>query len=132
MAKKKEGVTDDVTQPNLEMEDLDFGELEEAPAKKEKPKKEPPKPKPPKKETGDTADEVVGMSSDVPVKMTAVLGKKKMLLRDLLKLKVGQSINLERAPNEFVDLVANGKLVARGELVEIDGQLGVRIIKLLK
>ena len=55
-----------------------------------------------------------------------------MKLKDLLKLKVGHAIDLERAPNEFVDLTANGKVIARGELVEIDGKLGVRIIKMLK
>ncbi|MBI5300302.1 MAG: FliM/FliN family flagellar motor switch protein, partial [Deltaproteobacteria bacterium] len=81
---------------------------------------------------GDFVDEAVHMSEDMPVKLVAVLGKKNILLKDLLRLKVGQSIDLERAPNEFVDLMANGKLVARGELVEIDGKLGVRIIKMLK
>ena len=77
-------------------------------------------------------EEAVSLSSDVPVKLVAVLGKKQVVLKDLLKMKVGQTIDLDRPPNEFVDLTANGKLVAKGELVEIDGKLGVRIIKMLK
>lgn len=71
-------------------------------------------------------------SEDIPVRLVAVLGKKNVVLKDLLKFKVGQTIDLERSPNEFVDLEANGKLVAKGELVEIDGKLGVRVIKILK
>lgn len=80
----------------------------------------------------DLDEEVVSLSEDVPVKLSAVLGKKNMVLKDLLKFKVGQTIDLERPANEFVDLVANGKVVARGELVEIDGKLGVRIIKMIR
>lgn len=81
---------------------------------------------------GGLIDEAVSLSSDVPVKLVAVLGKKQIVLKDLLKMKVGQTIDLDRPPNEFIDLTANGKLVAKGELVEIDGKLGVRIIKMLK
>lgn len=77
-------------------------------------------------------DEFLEFSEGVPVKLACVLGEKKLALKDLLKFKVGQTIDLDRAPNEFVDLMANGKVVAKGELVEIDGKLGVRIIKLLK
>lgn len=113
MAKKK-----DFSEEATEM-DIDLGELEEG----SKPKKEM---------KGDVTDTVADMTEDLPIHLVAVLGRKKMALGDLLKLKVGQSIHLDRAPNEFVDIEANGKLVARGELVEIDGKLGVRIIKLLK
>lgn len=77
-------------------------------------------------------DEILEFSEEVPVKLACVLGEKKLALKDLLKFKVGQTIDLDRPPNEFVDLMANGKVVAKGELVEIDGKLGVRIIKLLK
>ena len=79
-------------------------------------------------ETLDMSD----LSADVPVKLVAVLGKKSISLKDLFQLKQGQVIDLERPPSEVVDLVANGQLVGRGELVEIDGKLGVRILKMLK
>ena len=115
---KKNVTEEDVTQAGLDITDLETEEKEEAPLKT--------------KGSEELTDEVVAMSDDVPVKLVAVLGRKNMVLKDLLKLKVGQAINLERAPNEFVDLVANGKLIARGELVEIDGKLGVRVIKMIK
>ena len=107
--KKKETMDEDVTQVSLQAE-----------APKEAAKDDP------------FFEEAASIADDVPVKLVAVLGKKNLVLKDLLKFKVGQTIDLERAPNEFVDLVANGKTVARGELVEIDGKLGVRIIKMLK
>ncbi len=116
MAKKK-GQDEDVTEVGLDLSDLE----EKQEQKEEK-----------SDFSGDFSDEVVSMSEDVPVHLVAVLGKKKISLKDLLKLKVGHTLDLERAPNEFVDLVANGKVIARGELVEIDGKLGVRVIKMLK
>ncbi|MBI4223484.1 MAG: FliM/FliN family flagellar motor switch protein [Deltaproteobacteria bacterium] len=85
-----------------------------------------------KMETGEEETAAGQIAQDVPVQLTAVLGKKEMALKDLLQFKVGHTIDLDRPPNEFVDLVANGKMVARGELVEIDGKLGVRIIKMVR
>lgn len=112
MAKKKETHTEDVTETHLDLEGTKKPEAVAA--------------------EGDFVDEAVHMSEEMPVKLVAVLGKKNIFLKDLLRLKVGQAIDLERAPNEVVDLMANGKLVARGELVEMDGKLGVRVIKMLR
>ena len=74
----------------------------------------------------------VGLTADVPVQLVAVMGKKTITIKEILSLKKGQVIELNRFPNEAVDLVANGKLMAKGELVEIDGKLGVRIIKIFE
>ncbi len=115
MMKKKEPLGDDVTEVGLDLEAL---------SKKGEP--------PPEEPLTEISEETAQLSEDVPVKLVAVLGKKNLVLKDLLKFKVGQTIDLERAPNEFVDLTANGKLVAKGELVEIDGKLGVRIIKMIR
>lgn len=76
--------------------------------------------------------DALGIASDMPVQVVAVLGKKGVSMRELLDLRIGQVVSLGRPLNEVVDLVANGKLVARGELVDIDGQMGVKIIKMLK
>lgn len=73
-----------------------------------------------------------GLSAEIPVQVVAVLGKKTITVRDLISFKKGQVVELNRFPNEAVDLVANGKLMAKGELVEIDGKLGVRIIKIFE
>ena len=72
------------------------------------------------------------LAPDVPIKLVAVLGKKRMTLNELLKMKKGEVVDLNRPPSEIVDLMANGQMVGQGELVEIDGKLGVRILKLLK
>ena len=77
-------------------------------------------------------NETLEISDDVPVRLFTILGNKDFVLKDLLSFKVGQVIDLKRPANEFVDLMVNGKVIAKGELVEIDGKLGVRIIKLLK
>ncbi len=73
---------------------------------------------------------MAALAEDVPVQVVAVLGKKTVTVGDLISLKKGEVVELNRFPNEAVDLVANGKLMAKGELVEIDGKLGVRIIKI--
>jgi type III secretion system YscQ/HrcQ family protein len=72
------------------------------------------------------------LAPDVPVQVIAVMGKRGISVKELMELRMGQVIDLKRPPNETVDIVVNGKLFARGELVEIDGKLGVRILKLAK
>lgn len=76
--------------------------------------------------------EVSKMTSDVPIQLVAVLGKKTVTVKELVELKTGKVIDLNRPANEMVDLVAGGKLVAKGELVDIDGKLGVRIVKMVR
>lgn len=73
-----------------------------------------------------------GLTADVPVQLVAVMGKKTLTIKEILSLNKGQVIELNRFPNEAIDLVANGKLMAKGELVEIDGKLGVRIIRIFE
>lgn len=74
----------------------------------------------------------IAVASDVPVQLIAVLAKKNISMRELMDFHLGSIIDLNRPTSSTVDLVANGRLIARGELVEIDGKLGVRIIKLVK
>lgn len=76
-------------------------------------------------------DRMTGLAADVPVQVVAVLGKRSFSVQDLMKFHVGQVVDLYRPANETVDLVVGGKIVAKGELVSIDGKLGVRIVKLI-
>ncbi len=79
-----------------------------------------------------TSKPIQEMTSDIPVQVVCVLGKKNVTVGDLIKMKEGEVIDLDRFPHDAVDLVVNGKLMAKGELVEIDGKLGVRIVKLIE
>jgi flagellar motor switch protein FliN len=88
-------------------------------------------PKPVHEDRG-LADDVLDMASDIPVQIVAVMGKKTITMQDMLNLRIGEVVEMSRPVNEMVDLVANGKLIAKGELVDIDGKLGVRIVKTLK
>ena len=73
-----------------------------------------------------------GMLPSVTLPVVVALGRSFMSLKDILKLKSGQILELNKNPNEPVDLVVNGKVVARGELVEVDGRLAVRLIKIVE
>lgn len=76
-------------------------------------------------------DRMSGLAADVPVQVVAVLGKRSFNVQELMNFHVGQVVDLYRPANETVDLVVGGKLIAKGELVSIDGKLGVKILKLI-
>lgn len=78
------------------------------------------------------ADELAELAPDVPVNLVAVVGKTQTTVGELIRCRVGQVIDLSRTPGETVDLVANGRMIARGELVEMDGKMGVRILKMVR
>lgn len=66
---------------------------------------------------------------DLPVTLHVVLGEKRLTLAELEGLGDGALIELDRSPDAPVDLVVNGARAGRGELVEIEGKLGVRVIE---
>lgn len=68
---------------------------------------------------------------NVSLQVTAELGKAKMNVRDILKLGTGAIVELDRLAGGPVDLLVNNKLVARGEVVAIDDNFGVRITELI-
>ena len=70
-------------------------------------------------------------SQDIPVHLAAVVGKKSVKLNDVLNMQVGDFLSFKKNPTDPIDLVANGKLIAKGELVLIDGKVGLRIVKLV-
>ncbi|MBI4367012.1 MAG: FliM/FliN family flagellar motor switch protein [Deltaproteobacteria bacterium] len=76
-------------------------------------------------------DRAAHLAEELPVQVVAVLGKKTFALRELLALQRGQILDLGQEISTVVDLVANGKLIAKGELVEVEGKLGVRILKMV-
>ena len=82
--------------------------------------------------SGALGSELAQMVSDIPVHVVAVLGKKIVNMKELSQMHSGSVVELDRPVAETVDLVANGKLVAKGELVDIDGKLGVKVTKLVR
>jgi type III secretion system YscQ/HrcQ family protein len=76
--------------------------------------------------------EAVGLLDDVTVAMVVELGRVMVSAADVMGLRAGQVIELSRSPGEPVDLVVDGKRIGKGELVEIDGELGVRILSLAR
>jgi flagellar motor switch protein FliN/FliY len=77
----------------------------------------------------DAAFEVSGLDIvlDVPVELAVEIGRTSMTIRETLDLGPGSIVVLERMTGEPVDLLVNGRRIARGEVVAIDEQFGLRI-----
>ena len=69
---------------------------------------------------------------DVPVNISAVLGKAHMSVADLLRLGQGSVLELDRKVGEAIDIYVNNRLVARGEVVVVDERLGVTMTEIIK
>ncbi len=68
---------------------------------------------------------------DVDLQVTVQLGAVNMTVRELLSLEDGSVLELDRAAGAAVDVLVNGRLVARGDVVVIDEELGVRITEIV-
>ena len=69
---------------------------------------------------------------DVPVQVSAVLGRAKMDVGNLLKLGPGTVLELDRKVGEAIDIYVNNRLVARGEVVLVEDKLGVTMTEVIK
>lgn len=69
---------------------------------------------------------------DVPVNVSAVLGKTHIEVSNLLKLGRGAIVELDRKVGEAIDIYVNDRLVARGEVVVVDDRLGVTMTEIVK
>lgn len=69
---------------------------------------------------------------DVPLEISVELGRVKMMVRDVLGLGTGAIIEIDKAAGEPVDVMVNGRLVARGEVVVIEDNFGVRITEIVQ
>ena len=68
---------------------------------------------------------------DVPVQVSAVLGRARMEIGDLLKLGPGAVLELDRKVGEAIDIYVNNRLVARGEVVLVEDKLGVTMTEII-
>jgi len=87
-------------------------------------------PKPPDTSAGDGS---VNMEFvlDIPLEVTVELGRTKMLINDLLKLGQGSIIELTKLAGESLDILANQKAIARGEVVVVNEKYGIRLTEVI-
>ncbi|MGD9637784.1 MAG: flagellar motor switch protein FliN [Alphaproteobacteria bacterium] len=69
---------------------------------------------------------------DIPVRVSAVLGKSSMQVNQLLKLGKGAILELDRRVGEPIDIYVNDRLVARGEVVVVEDKLGITMTEIIK
>jgi flagellar motor switch protein FliN/FliY len=67
------------------------------------------------------------MLLDVPLEVNVELGRTRMTIQDLLTLGPGSVIELDKVAGEALDILVNGRLVARGEAVVVNDKFGIRI-----
>ncbi|HWM47249.1 MAG TPA: flagellar motor switch protein FliN [Xanthobacteraceae bacterium] len=87
-----------------------------------------PKDDPPVARTAEDLEAVF----DVPVQVSAILGRAQMDVGGLLSLAPGAVIELDRKVGEAIDIYVNNRLVARGEVVLVDDKLGVTMTEIIK
>ncbi len=68
---------------------------------------------------------------DVAVRLSVELGRTEMALRDVLMLGEGSTVALDRLTDELLDVTANGRVIARGEVVADKGRFALRIVNLV-
>jgi flagellar motor switch protein FliN len=81
------------------------------------------------KRSGD--DELGGLLMHVPLRVSIELGSRTMSIADILKLGTGSIVEVSRNANQPVDLLVNDRPIARGEIVAVDDNFGLRITELL-
>lgn len=77
------------------------------------------------------ANRALELLNDVEMEVTAELGRRRMTVRDLLSLTPGAVVELDRAAGSPVDVLVNGTIIARGEVVVIDEEFGIRISEVI-
>ncbi len=69
---------------------------------------------------------------DIPVNISAVLGRTHMEVSELLQLDSGDVVELDRKIGEAIDIYVNNRLIARGEVVLVDDKLGITMTEIIK
>ncbi len=80
---------------------------------------------------GDRAEQNFDLLSGVSLRISVEVGSASLTLAELLSLNDGSVIELDRQANDLLDIFANGTLVAKGEVVAVDGRYGIRVIDIV-
>lgn len=67
--------------------------------------------------------------ADIPLRLSVEVGSTSLKLSELLDLSEGSVVELDRQANELLDVLVNGTLVARGEVVTVGGRFGIRVVE---
>jgi flagellar motor switch protein FliN/FliY len=73
----------------------------------------------------------IGFILDIPIEITVQLGHTKMLINEMLKLGQGSVIEFSKLAGETLDVLANQRLIARGEVVVVDEKYGIRLTEIV-
>jgi flagellar motor switch protein FliN len=76
-------------------------------------------------------DQNLDLLSGVTIRVSVEVGSTAMRLADLLNVAEGSVIELDRDANDLLDLFANGTLIARGEIVSVEGRYGIRVVEVV-
>ena len=68
------------------------------------------------------------MLADVPLRLSVEVGSTSLRLSELLDLAEGSVVELDRQANELLDILVNGTLLAKGEVVTVNGRFGIRVV----
>ncbi|GBU26104.1 hypothetical protein R83H12_02790 [Fibrobacteria bacterium R8-3-H12] len=90
-----------------------------------------PPPPPPRQSTYDGPKENIDLLLDVELDINIELGKSELSIKRILELAPGSIVELDKMAGEPVDLIVNNKVVAKGEVVVVDENFGIRIVSLL-
>ncbi len=66
--------------------------------------------------------------ADIPLRLSVEVGSTSLRLAELMDLAEGSVVELDRQANELLDILVNGTLVARGEVVTVNGKFGIRVV----
>ncbi|NQY81509.1 MAG: flagellar motor switch protein FliN [Alphaproteobacteria bacterium] len=69
---------------------------------------------------------------DIPIKVSAVLGNARLKVKDVMKMRKGDVVELDRAVGDAIDIWVNNRLVARGEVVVVEERLGITMTEIIK
>jgi len=81
---------------------------------------------------GDPPDDRLAMVLDIPVRVTAELGETSITIKDLLSFGPGSVIELQRLAGEPANLLVNGVLIGRGDVVVVNENYGLRLTELIR
>lgn len=73
-----------------------------------------------------------GLLMDLKLQIRVLFGRTNLRLKDILNLASGSVVELDRSPDDIVELVVNDRVIARGQVVVIDGCYGIRVTEIMK